>query len=91
MSDKPIGVGDLVVVHGCLDCGHRLGLIFKVGAIRMHYGGGYHCNKCGRDLMWPGEVGAEHFHGGLIPLVCLRRLDPDALKDDVPMKEELTA
>ena len=84
MADKPIGVGDLVMVVGCLNkkMKHHIG---KIG--RVYAPSSIHKNH------WVVE-GVDLDINGLSCSWCyehLKRLDPDALKDDVPTKEELTA
>ena len=84
MSDRPIQVGDLVMIVGCTNqrMMQHLGKIGAVLAPSKFY-----------DNAWLVE-GAEFSTWG-VPCSWrqrhLKRLDPDALKDDVPTREELTA
>ena len=81
MSDKPIQVGDLVmVVRGC--CPHKsFGVPWRVEGV-VHKSG--NCSVCHKEIPEsPVAVGTF-----MAPLSWLKRLDPDALKDDVPTKEE---
>ena len=91
MNDKPIQVGDLVMVMrpGCNN--NNLGRIFKVLAIRAL---SRECRSCGTFHGDPaGTLAAVHDlnTGGAFALQRLKRLDPDSLKDDVPTKEEIHA
>ena len=94
MSDKPIAVGDLVMVVRWPCCGSALGRVGVVrGFDRVAIDGG--CVKCtGRKDAHFGATPAAAVQVGkntLWPVAWLKRLDPDALKDDVPTREELTA
>ena len=85
MSDRPIQVGDVVLILGCLN----KSMVCHIG-------------KVGRALDNGGVFGPDHWlvEGAIRALDGtegwwhsrrLKRLDPDALKDDVPTREELTA
>lgn len=83
--EKPISVGDLVVVvRPCCDA--QAGHIFKVGEIAR---GTFRCISC----FYEGSSGlaiegwGPNMKSGF--LHELKRLDPDALKDDVPADEKL--
>lgn len=89
MSDKPISKGDLVMVVKPCPCGctHLMGKVFKVGDFRQW--GSTMCRQCQRTH--PGQLNAFDDAGNDICGVWrLKRLDPDALKDDVPTGDELT-
>jgi len=89
MSDRPIQVGDLVMVVRSTDCGHDFmtGKVFVVLEISCTPAT---CTVCGR-------VSAPHFYawkdycngGWGAELSRLKRLDPDALRDDVPADERM--
>ena len=90
MSDKPISVGDLVMVvrSGFHGTGTYLGHVFRVAGL---INSSHKCVDCGH-VHFPNSPSAfwEELDGW-IRLDLLKRLDPDALKDDMPTKEELTA
>lgn len=90
MSDKPISVGDLVmVVRPSTCCGSSfsgVGEIFKVALIKHDSG---HRSCCGKVESVVRCLGEGHMLGYFIDR--LKRLDPDALKDDVPADERVTA
>ena len=84
-----IKVGDLVMVVRTTCCGFNLGIVFAVKEIIS--GATWRCAKCHAQSTeklaldgW-GERASSGY------LSTLKRLDPDALKDDVPTGEELTA
>ena len=91
---EPISVGDLVmVVRSCCEKAAQK----EAGLIRVVLEIGF--NSDGESLQ---TKGCLCVHGewqpiakieptGWHPTAWLKRLDPDALKDDVPTKEELTA
>lgn len=85
---KPIAVGDLVVVTYPAPCGCTggIGRIFRVDEIAFHLGA---CRKCGniREVL----AARNPIRKTWVDLPRLKRLDPDALKDDIPEREELTA
>ena len=91
MSDKPISVGDLVMVVRPTPCGCSAGLgkIFKVTIIDRSPLPNK-CASCGQ-LFGPHDQARNRSERLGAALYRLKRLDPDALKDDVPTKEELTA
>jgi hypothetical protein len=88
MSDKPIQVGDIVMVvrwDGCAAGPTRV--IFEVTQIATNDGFACHVNH---RTHWNEKTCA--LGGGVaVPVRWLKRLDPDALKDDVPEHEELVA
>ena len=92
MSDKPIQVGDLVMIVRWPCCGVALGRVFIVGGFIMA-DCDFVCNYC-RTIMprvpHPVSDGPKLTRLSA-PITWVKRLDPDALKDDVPTKEELTA
>ena len=82
MSDKPISVGDLVMVVRWPCCGLILGYIARVSNID-HMRGTY-CVECRR--VYNNEPNADFFYQGpgslaCAPLSCLKRIDPDLLKE----------
>ena len=86
MSDRPIQVGDLVVVikpTDCCDSPYAVGFIFVVSCIR---GGPGTCVHCGGRYE---RIDACFENKGWLGLDRLKRLDPDALRDDVPADERL--
>ena len=85
MSDRPIQVGDLVmVVRGC--CSWHLGHVYKVEEITSY--GPFHCAPGGCNHRGH-YVCARVPNKIATPLPWLKRLDPDALRDDVPADERL--
>lgn len=92
MSDKPIGVGDLVVVvRACEYCGNNthLGYVFCVRWVGYSDGSMDCCENGYGDAEWSADDEASG--DGAWPTSWLKRLDPDALRNDTPTKEELTA
>ena len=93
MSDKPIAVGDLVMVvkpSCCCQSTTAIGKILTVlGATILPYG---HCQGCGK-IFRTGTFGPEVklSNGYSYELLRLKRLDPGNLSEDVPTKEELHA
>ena len=93
MSDRPIQVGDLVmVVRPTTCCGNwaAAGDIFKVLALDFGPSGCRWCPRVSHNhfaiMSWSGP----NDRPTSIELSRLKRLDPDALKDDVPTHRELT-
>lgn len=97
MSDRPIQVGDLVMVvrNGARYCdckiappAHtlRLGVVFRVGKIWPSTS----CMFCNTPIP---QAAAQPDDGRweVSALVRLKRLDPDALNESIPTKEELPA
>ena len=81
-----IHVGDLVMVVRGHEC--DVGRIFQVDGLSMD---SWYCENCGAET-FDDELVAEHIEDDCVyPITWLRRLDPDALKDDLPIKEELHA
>ena len=92
MADRPIQVGDLViVVRATYCCNVPLSVreIFKVTGFLAT--GGYKCLACGgiRPDSTPSVLGGSQ-RGGFHPR-RLKRLDPDALLDETPTREEIEA
>ena len=84
--DKPISVNDWVVVAQPTPCcGDDIstGAIFKVSG----FGVINFCDMCDKRIMEPSAIGGEWPQR----MSRLKRLDPDALSDDVPSKVETTA
>ena len=96
-AEKPISVGDLVMVVRGHECVVNLkgGIPYRVKGFSMQKNGGWMCGECGsKDLAVNDLVAAilwQVIPGNGIPLSWLKRIDPDALTDDVQTKEELTA
>ena len=90
MSDKPISVGDLVMVvrKNYCGCDKGIGRIFRVAKIDRSRFRNW-CIWCG--VFSEPQDQAVSTEGVAAQLWRLKRIDPDALKDDVPTKEELTA
>ena len=92
---KPISVGDLVmVVRTCcnfpIEEGVRIGLPWRVHVIANLAKS--RCSSCGfiDSGHYAGSREIQRAGWNCAPLEWLKRLDPDALADDVPHKEELT-
>lgn len=91
--DKPISVGDLVMVvrwqHDCVNPLIPLGKPFIVTVIRPTTG---RCSKCGKKYMEPnfGAEGASEKHA-LVPLSWLKRIPPPDELGLIDEKEELHA
>jgi hypothetical protein len=80
MNDKPISVGDLVVVvRGC-ECGKtpNIGLTFTVEGIDVAYS--HFCQRCGADMSDGRLLAYGHRpgrkHGGYVPVLWLRKIPP---------------
>ena len=89
-----IKVGDLVMVVRWPCCGAHDGAVFRVATFwRPSEQGSYlMCRSCGRRMPESyalGEGSVERRAGA--PIAWLKRLDPDALKDDVPTDEVIHA
>ena len=87
MSDKPIQVGDLVMVVRPTTCcvgSARLGAILTVRALGKVF---VQC-ACGA---YDKQLNALLTEDAWCEVVRLKRIDPDCLKDDIPDHEELTA
>ena len=95
MSDKPIAVGDLVMVVRNCSAPIYFGTTFKVRSILFLYGG--NCSFCGKDHTGNYAKAEERYEGSdgqthdMAPVSWLKRIDPPAIDEDVPEKEELTA
>lgn len=87
MNDKPISKGDLVMVVRPGDCCAEKSIIGSVHTVTGFYNH-YRCGSCGRIFR---NVPVAFIDGlfQVRPLHRLIRIDPDALKDDVPESEEL--
>lgn len=94
MSDKPIAVGDLVMVVRDTACGCYYGRVYPVIAIEAVAMGAVRCGHC-NDLRYCDKHLAALLRGpnrdGHLPISWLKRLDPDALRDDVPTEEGIHA
>lgn len=91
MSDKPIQVGDLVI---CLrgHCIHsEAGKIFTVLALKASDETNRYCGACKKPITGFSMAKIVDLKYGWVPVSWLKRLDPDALKDDVPSDERITA
>ena len=87
MSDKPISKGDLVMVVSAAKCcglAKRLGYSFVVNKIVFR---SYYCGNCGAPHSADWVVLLSENSGA--PFYRLRRIDPPALNDDIPIGEEL--
>ena len=95
MSDKPIQVGDLVVMVRGHECGMKIasGIPFVVTALLRPIGGGWHCDHCNTDSAGPNEVAAEGFSkkGRGLPLSWLKRIPPLDELEFEQRKEEIEA
>lgn len=93
VSDKPISVGDLVVVvRACCAANPALGFVGRVFELRPTHS--YSEGSCSCPRIYEPQakiIDHPNPRGGCLPLSWLKRLDPDALKDDAPSREELTA
>lgn len=86
--DRPIQVGDLVVIlRGCCD-DSQVGHIKTVEGIR-HYGR-LHCSACGLEISHPFATWLNGRHMWGRPLSWLKRIDPLSELDDVKREEEIT-
>lgn len=90
MSDKPISVGDLVVVvRGTRCCGvaGNIGLVYRVALIRPE--AHWHCTYCRSHEREPLVAAASHING--YQLSRLKRIPPldelESERTDEPMKE----
>ena len=84
--DKPISVGDLVMVVRARECcgnDDAVGLVFRVFDFKPDF----YCDRCGTQIIRSASMDGWWRAG----LNRLKRLDPDALKDDMPEREELSA
>jgi hypothetical protein len=89
MSDKPIAVGDLVMVvrypHKCSSSEAFSGMIFVVNELD---DGGVTCDDCGEFIEGP-LAGTPTDVG--ISVRWLKRIDPLIEPESVPTKEEIEA
>ena len=92
MNDKPISVGDLVViVKSC--CDHKLGLVGRVESFyrgNPYKGDVLRCDVCAKNVT-PSDMLTALFGGGAWPLKWLKKIDPPALPQDVEHDEEIPA
>ena len=90
MAEKPISVGDLVMVVRWPCCGYHLGKVFTVVSQSV---GILECANC-HTVFRGGHQSESDLPNGNVcwaETSWLKRLDPDALKDEQPTREELTA
>lgn len=88
-----IRAGDLVVITKPRRCGcdDSIGHIFEVGAVKSTGPGGQ-CWRCKARTYSAGAIVAHNPTSGCwTEFSRLRRLDPDALKDDIPHRDEVPA
>lgn len=94
MSDKPISVGDLVMMvrgHECV-LARAGGRPFVVTALVHPWGGGWHCGICHKDSAGPNEIGAAGLgRGDGIPISWLKRIPPLDELESEKRDEEITA
>lgn len=91
--DKPIGVGDLVMVvrwpHSCINPKGVIGTPFRVTGIEQ---GKDWCARCGKKIERTSLLSALGFdRGARIPVEWLKRIDPEEELDDVEREEEIHA
>ena len=96
MSERPIQVGDLVMVvrpSSVCGCPQGIGKIFRVSKLRPPLSGFVTCWSCRRRHSCVTKIYAEGEGTGLksVGLHRLKRIPPLGELDDVPAKEELTA
>jgi len=90
MSDKPISVGDLVMVvrpTSCCGNSKNIGAVFIVDDILINVGECAYCSikeavACAFEPNWKYGMGAYSLNR-------LKRIDPDCLRDDVREAEKL--
>ena len=89
MSDKPIAVGDFVRVAKtcCPTIYEHIG--GKIGIVKEFDRVSWRCKYCGTSGREAKAV-AFHLPYECAPVSWLKRIDPPALDEDVPEKEELT-
>ena len=93
MSDKPIQVGDFVMVvrpSFCIGGDDGIGFMFVVRGIFRDCEISGECMYCGKDHH-DNELMADDGDISAWSLSRLKRIDPDILKDGIPNREELTA
>lgn len=89
---EPIRSDDFVVcVKGCPRCGYRLGMVFRVLAVRTPNGGGFDCGRCRLPAMHMGESAVMHSGECGVPLSWVKRIPPPEELGIVDEREELTA
>ena len=87
MADKPIAVGDLVMVVRPFPCCGQTSYIsqlHKVEALEMAY---FEC-PCGQKLLLPMAI-TGNWHG--FPISILIRIDPPALPESIHTEEKVSA
>ena len=93
VSDKPIGVGDLVMVVRQPCCCVDIGKVFRVANVFTHKPG-VRCSECRTTVRESTVVENEVITAGglnFAPLSWLKRIDPLPESEDVPSAEELEA
>lgn len=95
--DKPISVGDLVMVVRGHECVLRLkgGIPWRVLGFSAQRNGGWHCPKCFEgDIAPEAAIAARlefHDKGNGIPLSWLKRIPPLDELETVRTEDEVTA
>ena len=75
--DKPIAVGDLVVVvKGCPHCSYRLGLTFVVAKMEPSRPAGFMCGGCNADDIHGPCMAVFYSAYRAIPIPWLKRIPP---------------
>jgi hypothetical protein len=90
MSDRPIQVGDLVVVvrsSNCIGGNDGVGHVFVV--LRIKFGAGLHCHYCGKNHGFDENYAEDMDYWW--PLRRLRRIPPLSDLESEQRKEELPA
>jgi len=92
MNNKPIAVGDLVMVVRGHDC-----IVRKLGGVPMHVErisqsacGGLRCSLCGSSKVYP-QTTCANFEGKkcFLPLAWLIRIEPPAVSQQTESTKEL--
>lgn len=88
-----IEVGDLVmIVRGHKCCVAKAGGIpFRVTGFVEPRGGGWYCEICNTNDAWNAETAVTGFRRANCPLSWLKKIDPPAIPESAPTKEELPA
>ena len=91
MSDKPIRVGDLVMVVRGHEC--YAGYTFTVVRADDGRSDGIRCGGCNKFVF---DIGPQAFVAGKgdpgnLPVSWLKRIDPPTISEDVPTGEEIHA
>jgi hypothetical protein len=99
--DKPISVGDLVMLVRGHECAMRLkgGLPWRVTRIVPQFGGGWHCPICGEHNLASGDLSGAQGCGtppgikgdpnGGMPLSWLKRIPPLGDLEGQPTQEDM--